>query len=472
MEKLAIIVPYRNRYDQLLSFQEKIVKYLDNRDFNYCIIIVEQDNASAFNRGMLLNIGFKEAVKQRCDYVVFHDVDMTPIEVDYSNSDYPVHLATHDLPFEEYFGGITLFPVKDFEKINGFSNTYWGWGFEDDDLRYRCIKNNIRLDRQHRELADTSKSVLKFNGLNAFVKLRNTIDISQDFSIFISFCPEKMKLNPDKESDRFTLFNIPGYDFSILYNSFKRVVLQFFDKRKKFHQIASNPFSPRSSNVLVTFSASEREFNMYMHGKLVGTINLRAKSTVHNPLHDYNKQPFIYLGCSEGNKEFFKGTVDTFALWDSCLNKNEVKEVCNNKYFGLIQDFNDYNAAAHINTYYDTRFIKNYNLMDLTEGGNTGTIKNCEIMKYNAKDYIVDFIPYRRDSKIRVEEHENNGYIDGMWKDQNTRWNQLRFENEVQEGSVDFTKDGLSNCKFTLHGRTKQNLKGSRRSIIHLNVGI
>ena len=79
--------------------------------------------------------------------------------------------------------------------------------------------------------------------------------------------------------------------------------------------------------------------------------------------------------------------------------------------------------------------------MDLTEGGNTGSIKNCEIMKYNAKDYIVDFIPYRRDSKIRVEEHENNGYTEGMWKDQNTRWNQLRFENEVQEGSVDFTKD-------------------------------
>ena len=93
-------------------------------------------------------------------------------------------------------------------------------------------------------------------------------------------------------------------------------------------------------------------------------------------------------------------------------------------------------------------------------------------MKYDAKDYIVDFIPYRRASKVRVETHENNGYIEGTWKDKNTRWNQLRFENEVQEGSVDFTRDGLSNCKFTLYGRTKENLKGSRRSIIHLNVGI
>ena len=44
---------------------------------------------------------------------------------------------------------------------------------------------------------------------------------------------------------------------------------------------------------------------------------------------------------------------------------------------------------------------------------------------------------------------------------------------KIQGGiNLDLNKDGLSNCKFTLHGRTKQNLKGSRRSIIHLNVGI
>ena len=107
---------------------------------------------------------------------------------------------------------LILLPKNIFKKVNGYSNSYWGWGFEDDDLRYRCIKNNIRLDRQHRELADTSKSVLKFNGLNAYVKLRNTIDISQDFTIFISFCPEKMKLNPDKESDRFNIVYVNDFD--------------------------------------------------------------------------------------------------------------------------------------------------------------------------------------------------------------------------------------------------------------------
>jgi hypothetical protein len=30
--------------------------------------------------------------------------------------------------FDTYFGGVTLFPVKAFEEIDGYSNKYWGWG--------------------------------------------------------------------------------------------------------------------------------------------------------------------------------------------------------------------------------------------------------------------------------------------------------------------------------------------------------
>ena len=146
MERLAIIVPYRKRQEQLEKFTTYIQQYLQNRKYDYFLIVVEQDDDKPFNRGKLLNIGFQEAQRRRCDYVVFHDVDMLPIDVNYEYIDYPVHLATDSLPFEEYFGGITLFPTPDFERINGFSNNYWGWGFEDDDLMHRCIKNNLRLN--------------------------------------------------------------------------------------------------------------------------------------------------------------------------------------------------------------------------------------------------------------------------------------------------------------------------------------
>ena len=103
MNKLGVIVPYRNRYEQLITFKESITKYLESKNINFELIIVEQDNAKLFNRGMLLNIGFKYARKSGCNYVVFHDVDMIPLAVDYSYSKTPIHLATGFLDNKEIF---------------------------------------------------------------------------------------------------------------------------------------------------------------------------------------------------------------------------------------------------------------------------------------------------------------------------------------------------------------------------------
>ncbi|PIO72045.1 hypothetical protein TELCIR_06039 [Teladorsagia circumcincta] len=36
------------------------------------------------------------------------------------------------------FGTSSAFTIEQFEKTNGFSNRYWGWGGEDDDMYNRC----------------------------------------------------------------------------------------------------------------------------------------------------------------------------------------------------------------------------------------------------------------------------------------------------------------------------------------------
>jgi hypothetical protein len=54
MAKLGIIVPYRNRHEHLAVFNPTISKYLNNTDIDYKIIIVQQDDAKLFNRGLLL----------------------------------------------------------------------------------------------------------------------------------------------------------------------------------------------------------------------------------------------------------------------------------------------------------------------------------------------------------------------------------------------------------------------------------
>ena len=45
-------------------------------NIDYELIVVEQLGHTPFNRGKLLNVGFKEAQSKRCDYVVFHDIDI------------------------------------------------------------------------------------------------------------------------------------------------------------------------------------------------------------------------------------------------------------------------------------------------------------------------------------------------------------------------------------------------------------
>jgi hypothetical protein len=157
MKKLSIVVPYRNREQhlaQFVPFMEEYLKYLpkDENEFGTQILIIEQEDDKPFNRGKLLNVGFNES--KDCDYFCFHDVDMLPVNSDYSPIESPTHMATEaeqfgwKLPYDGYFGGVTMFDKESFEKINGYANEYWGWGAEDDDILTRCNIMGVRTFRK------------------------------------------------------------------------------------------------------------------------------------------------------------------------------------------------------------------------------------------------------------------------------------------------------------------------------------
>jgi predicted glycosyltransferase involved in capsule biosynthesis len=152
MEKLAVIVPYRNREEHLKSFIPHMEKTLVDEKIPFGIFIVEQADDKPFNRAKLLNVGFKEC--EEYDYFAFHDVDMLPVDSDYSFPDGPTHLSSEveqfnwGLPYDGYFGGVTLFDKESFLKINGYSNEYWGWGAEDDDVIHRCMIKDIDTYRK------------------------------------------------------------------------------------------------------------------------------------------------------------------------------------------------------------------------------------------------------------------------------------------------------------------------------------
>jgi predicted glycosyltransferase involved in capsule biosynthesis len=153
-KKLCIVVPYRDRESHLQEFAPWMKRTLEEQNVDYDMLIVEQETGKPFNRAKLLNVGF-DYVKGLHDYYCFHDVDMLPIESDYSYCQNPTHLAARveqfnwGLAYQEYFGGVTIFDRESFQKINGYANEYWGWGAEDDDVFNRCVMMKIQVSRKN-----------------------------------------------------------------------------------------------------------------------------------------------------------------------------------------------------------------------------------------------------------------------------------------------------------------------------------
>jgi predicted glycosyltransferase involved in capsule biosynthesis len=188
-KKLSIIVPYRNRYEHLKKFIREIPKALNN--INFDITIVEQSDEKLFNRGKLLNVGF-DYKRNVSDYFCFHDVDMIPLKADYSYSEKPYHMVTNainqfkDGTYPGYYGGVNLFNKNDFIKINGYSNDYWGWGGEDDDLlkRVRSIGYDLYRREGVMDCLNDENHVTTYNNHdnynNNVKKLSSNYDINKD----------------------------------------------------------------------------------------------------------------------------------------------------------------------------------------------------------------------------------------------------------------------------------------------------
>ncbi|KAM9294596.1 beta-1,4-galactosyltransferase 3-like [Gastrophryne carolinensis] len=157
VNKTAIIIPYRNREHHLKYLLYHLHPFMQRQQLNYAIYVINQAGNTTFNRGKLMNIGFREAMKDEdWDCIFFHDVDLIP-EDDRNlytcNIFSPKHVSVavdrfgYILPYDTIFGGISAFTPEQYVKANGFPNNYWGWGGEDDDLRSRVLLSNMTIVR-------------------------------------------------------------------------------------------------------------------------------------------------------------------------------------------------------------------------------------------------------------------------------------------------------------------------------------
>ena len=78
-KKVALVIPFRCRGEHLLVFLQHMHPFLRKQRLDYTIFVIEQDGDRSFNRAMLMNVGFVEALKMRAfDCFIFHDVDLLP----------------------------------------------------------------------------------------------------------------------------------------------------------------------------------------------------------------------------------------------------------------------------------------------------------------------------------------------------------------------------------------------------------
>ena len=455
--KLGEIVPYRDRANQLFEFKKQITEKL-NCEFE--LIVVEQLGEKDFNRGKLLNIGFLKAEELECDYVVFHDVDMIPVEVDYSYREKPTHLITDlELPegtsrtlFDEYFGGVTLFPSNLFKQINGYSNEYWGWGFEDDDLLLRCQENHIKLDRKKIIQKGREGIGLQFNGKDTFVKCRNVISSLKNTTIFCSFQVDKLTIEELQIIDEMSVFSVPGFDTALSYNSFRNLNFQFWKKDLSSISIPSEKLPEGSYNFAVSIDTKGRNHytsdyippvvRVYANGKEIG-------SNTFDKMKPIQQQLYLYLGVGNPEREekanWFNGIIDVFAIYDGIADDKFSKQLTSN----INNSLYSFDNSDKLKIYYDFKFTQQTSqdisrAIDLSGNGNDGYIYNGKQVntQYTTETYIP--IPSRDKGKYRVLPHNENGYKDGYWVSWNSRKNQINYYSKFYNDRTLYKEDGLS----------------------------
>lgn len=150
--KIVFIVPYRNRANNLNVFRVMMTHILEDYDpSSYEVFFAHQDDMRPFNRGGIKNVGFMAARDRYPNTYkditfVFNDVDTVPSVKGLIDYETTRGVIKHFYGVNFALGGIFSITGHDFELINGFP-CYWSWGYEDNVLNTRSLRNGLTIDR-------------------------------------------------------------------------------------------------------------------------------------------------------------------------------------------------------------------------------------------------------------------------------------------------------------------------------------
>ena len=456
--KLGVCVPYRNRELHLHEFIPKVGKYLKEQGINFQMYFCHQADDKLFNRGATKNIAAKHAFEDGCDYIVWHDIDMIPEEdCDYSYPEKgPRHIATkisqmnYQLKYHEYFGGAVLFTKEHVEATNGYSNNYWDWGMEDDDLFWRChmegLTRNTHLTHQ-----PLKQKYWRFNGQDSYIKIPFSREIrgltagSHTISILTRAFqqPEKNPIfllgDRNNRYIEYPIFRLPGYDYGISFNNSRAMTLTFWNTFNEHNYMWVKRYDNQWSWVTVVVDENTNAAYLYLNGTEVdskGGFGSPSPLKWTGNLKNYGTSP-IYLGMTPSAEEgspvkYFKGDIAKVFAWKRALTPQEV----------AVMHLNLPKGDFVLNLDADNPFTSaEYNQVETQE--ETFNIPNS-------------IIPYRVEGKFKCLPHPDEGIVDGKFvKGDTTAANERRYVLQMQQGKVDYKQDGINNIKYEFLGEEK-----------------
>ena len=449
--KLGVCVPYRDREMHLNEFIPKVGKYLKSQEIEFCMYFCHQIDDKLFNRGATKNIAAKHAFEDGCTHIVWHDIDMIPEEgADYSfPKDNPRHIATkisqmqYGLKYHEYFGGAVVFSKEQVENTNGYSNNYWDWGMEDDDLFWRCHIEGYTNDTY---LNDTpvKQKIVSFDGESSSIKIpfqRKYRGLTAGDHTISILCrplqqPEKNKifLIGDKENKyvEYPIFRIPGYDYGLSFNNSRALSLTYWNNFNDHNYMWIKRYSNQWSWVTATFDKYNKMSHFYLNGSEVDSkagYGSPSPNQWIGSLKNYGLTD-IYLGYTPtvmqgGLNQFFKGDIAKAFAWNRCLSTSEVAalhETIPTADIVLDLDFNDPSST------YEANNIK---------------ISTIDLKVPNS------IIPHRVEGKFRCLPHKDEGLVNGKWaKGDTTAANEKRYALQMQQGKIDHKNDGIKQVEY------------------------
>ena len=453
--KLGVCVPYRNRELHMHEFIPKIGKYLKARNIDFQIYIVHQVDDKLFNRGATKNIGAKHAFEDGCDYVVWHDIDMIPEEgggADYSYpADAPRHIATkieqmgYELKYHEYFGGAVLFTKEQVEATNGYSNDYWDWGMEDDDLFWRCHLEGLTNDTY---LPGTLKNqkYIEFDGIKSYAKIpfqrdfRGLTTRSHTISALVRCYqqPEKNSVfligDEKRKYVEYPIVRLPGYDYGLSFNNSRALSFTFWNAFNKHNYMWLKRYDKQWSWITAVLDEDNHLGHFYLNGTEVDSkVGLGSPSPLRfdGKLKSYGSNDY-YLGMSpsqsdESSFKYFKGDIAKVNIWNRALSPDEVADLHNYKpENGLLIDVDMNNPKTETNIF-------------------NAEIKEEDIRVPNS------IIPHRVEGRMRCLPHPDEGIVDGKFvKGETTARNERRYVLEMQKGTWNYKEDGIKQLKYEL----------------------